>query len=199
LARFSERGRLLAPTTGLRTTAGRVLPPRFVPWALFGGFGGELGFDAVEEAVQAALEAARLVQELEDGVEAGVDVLAEEVVDQRIVAACQFAFEEVEDLRRPATLVLFLLLQLAQGIAEDVVVDQADGFEGLVARKGRPGRSSTRSSPRSPGAGNPGGGRPVRPPRLPQTHHGLSPASPARKSTTGRKALYISAFRPVDI
>jgi hypothetical protein len=116
------------------------------------GFGGELGFDAVEEAVQAALEAARLVQELEDGVEAGVDVLAEEVVDQRIVAACQFAFEEVEDLRRPAALVLFLLLQLAQGIAEDVVVGQADGFEGLVARKGRPGRSSTRSSPRSPGA-----------------------------------------------
>src|SRR5262249_49942212 len=80
--------------------------------------GWEVGFDAIEEALQASLEAALGVEQVDHFVDAGAGVVAEEFADQGVAAGVEFALQEVDDLGRPAALVLFALLHLAQAVAE---------------------------------------------------------------------------------
>lgn len=75
------------------------------------------------------LEAAFFAEVLDDALDAGVGVVPEEIADQGVVAGVDFALEELEHLGGPAAFVLLHLLRLAQGEAEDVVVDLADQLE----------------------------------------------------------------------
>src|ERR1700744_1861062 len=88
-----------APMPGLRTTAGRALPPASSVLAIFGG---EIGFDAVEEAGEAADEAAGVGHEVHRLLEGGLEVVAEELGDQGVGAGGEVAPEEVDGRGRHA-------------------------------------------------------------------------------------------------